>query len=99
RIRRAHHQLAEPVGSDILIGVIDQLHLETGRTAPDAPNRRVIGEFPTTLEGIADLRHAEPRADPDVKAPLELLELWNDRGHHHTAQGIVRISRAGGKPE
>src|ERR1700690_3351702 len=30
-----HHHLAEPVGPDILIVVIDQLHLEAGRTARD----------------------------------------------------------------
>ncbi len=99
RIGRAHHHLAEPVGPDVLVGVVDQFHLEAGRTTPDAPHGGVIGQLPTAPEGIADLGHAEPGADPEIEPLLELLELGDDRGHHHAPQGVVGVGRAGREPE
>ncbi len=97
RLGRPDHQLADLVGAERFIVIVDDADLVARPSAADLAAARRVRELEAVRrERRADLGHPVAGADVDTEPRLELLDLRDERTHHHVAQrrvGVVGLLR------
>ena len=92
RLVGAHDELSDITDCNGLVVLVDDPHVVAGPAAVQPPARlRVRERVPSGHERSADLGHAVAGADLDAEARLELLDLGDERTHHHVAQRRVGV--------
>ena len=99
RLARTHDELADLVGTERLVVLVDDLRLVARPTRPQLAAALVVGELVAVgRERRADLGHAVARADLDAEAALELVDLRARAGPSSRGGAGSRRRRAARAP-